>query len=59
MTHDKQGERRHDLDALRALAMLLGIVLHGGLSFTDCLLLIAPGQRRIECNRHHLLLCKT
>ena len=26
--------RRHDLDALRAAAMLLGIVLHAGLSFT-------------------------
>jgi len=26
--------RRHDLDALRAIAMLLGIVLHAGLSFT-------------------------
>ncbi|MEM1067347.1 MAG: acyltransferase family protein [Planctomycetota bacterium] len=25
--------RRHDLDALRAIAMLLGIVLHGALSF--------------------------
>lgn len=28
-------ERRHDLDALRAIAMLLGIVLHGVLSFTS------------------------
>ncbi|NNE00982.1 MAG: acyltransferase family protein [Pirellulaceae bacterium] len=27
--------RRHDLDALRAIAMLLGIVLHGSLSFID------------------------
>ncbi len=26
--------RRHDLDAMRGLAMLLGIVLHGALSFT-------------------------
>ena len=26
-------ERRHDLDALRAFAMLLGIVLHGALAF--------------------------
>ena len=25
--------RRHDLDALRAFAMLLGIALHGALSF--------------------------
>ncbi len=28
-------ERRHDLDALRAVAMLLGIGLHGALSFSD------------------------
>ncbi len=28
-------ERRHDLDALRAIAMLLGIVLHAALSFTS------------------------
>ncbi len=27
-------DRRHDLDALRAIAMLLGIVLHVGLSFS-------------------------
>ena len=27
-------QRRHDLDALRAIAMLLGIVLHAALSFT-------------------------
>ena len=27
--------RRHDLDALRALAMLLGIALHAALSFMD------------------------
>ena len=26
--------RRYDLDALRAMAMLLGIVLHAGLSFS-------------------------
>jgi peptidoglycan/LPS O-acetylase OafA/YrhL len=26
-------DRRHDLDALRAIAMLLGIVLHAALSF--------------------------
>ena len=26
--------RRYDLDALRTMAMLLGIVLHAGLSFT-------------------------
>ena len=27
--------RRHDLDALRAFAMLLGIALHAVLSFTS------------------------
>ncbi|MBT7096248.1 acyltransferase family protein [Candidatus Poribacteria bacterium] len=30
---NQTSERRHDLDALRAVAMLLGIVLHAGLSF--------------------------
>ncbi|MYK33704.1 MAG: acyltransferase family protein, partial [Chloroflexi bacterium] len=37
MTNAKQAtgsmERRHDLDALRSFAMLLGIVLHGALAF--------------------------
>lgn len=28
-------ERRHDLDALRAFAMLLGVALHAALSFID------------------------
>ncbi len=28
-------KRRHDLDALRAIAMLLGIILHAALSFTS------------------------
>ena len=27
-------QRRHDLDALRAFAMLLGIALHAAMSFT-------------------------
>ncbi len=31
--HDFTDPRRHDLDALRAFAMLLGIVLHGAMSF--------------------------
>ncbi|MBT4209173.1 acyltransferase family protein, partial [Candidatus Woesearchaeota archaeon] len=30
---NQTSERRHDLDALRAVAMLLGIALHAGLSF--------------------------
>ncbi|MHC4606447.1 MAG: acyltransferase family protein, partial [Planctomycetota bacterium] len=29
------GARRHDLDALRGFAMLLGIALHAGLSFVE------------------------
>ena len=29
------GKRYHDLDALRAAAMLLGIVLHGMITFID------------------------
>jgi peptidoglycan/LPS O-acetylase OafA/YrhL len=31
--HRQSPSRRHDLDALRAAAMLLGLVLHGALSF--------------------------
>ena len=34
MKNAKPFERRHDLDALRAIAMLLGIVLHAALSFS-------------------------
>lgn len=34
MTETQPTPRRHDLDALRAFAMLLGIALHAGLSFT-------------------------
>ena len=30
----RDGERRHDLDALRAGAMLLGLVLHGAMAYT-------------------------
>lgn len=32
-TNDQTHTRRHDLDALRAVAMLLGIALHASLSF--------------------------
>ncbi|MEM9644454.1 MAG: acyltransferase family protein [Planctomycetota bacterium] len=35
LTVSKPSVRRHDLDALRAIAMLLGIVLHAALSFTS------------------------
>jgi len=33
LTTSSESARRHDLDALRAFAMLLGIVLHGDMSF--------------------------
>ena len=33
MEPSPRGDRRHDLDALRAFAMLLGIALHAALSF--------------------------
>jgi len=32
---DKSIPRRHDLDALRAFAMFLGIALHGAMSFVE------------------------
>ena len=32
-TQEKAAVRYHDLDALRAVAMILGIALHGALSF--------------------------
>lgn len=35
MNHPPPADRRHDLDALRAVAMLLGIVLHASLSFCN------------------------
>ena len=35
MNHPAAANRRHDLDALRAVAMLLGIVLHASLSFCN------------------------
>ena len=35
MSSSEKSPRHHDLDALRAFAMLLGIVLHGLLSFID------------------------
>lgn len=37
--------RRHDLDALRAIAMLLGIVLHGALSFFPMAWMVQDSQR--------------
>ena len=37
--------RRHDLDALRALAMLLGIVLHAALSFAPGLWLVEDSDQ--------------
>lgn len=38
-------ERRHDLDALRAFAMLLGIALHGALSFIPGVWPVEDSQR--------------
>ena len=38
-------DRRHDLDALRAFAMLLGIVLHGALSFMPAMWPIRDAQQ--------------
>lgn len=37
--------RRHDLDALRAVAMFLGIVLHGALSFSPGLWMVQDTQQ--------------
>jgi len=37
VSHTSVNPRRHDLDALRAFAMLLGIALHGALSFMPML----------------------
>lgn len=37
--------RRHDLDALRAIAMLLGIALHAALSFSDGLWVVQDSQK--------------
>ena len=38
------GKRYHDLDALRAVAMLLGIVLHGMITFIDFPVGLWPAQ---------------
>ncbi len=38
------GKRYHDLDALRAAAMLLGIALHGMITFIDLPIAIWPAQ---------------
>ena len=37
-------ERRHDLDALRAIAMLLGIALHAALSFSTVPWMVSDSQ---------------
>ncbi|MEM7784941.1 MAG: acyltransferase family protein [Planctomycetota bacterium] len=41
---DSTSRRRHDLDALRAVAMLLGILLHAGLSFAPFPWLVQDSQ---------------
>ena len=38
-------QRRHDLDALRAIAMLLGIVLHSAVSFTPMPWIVQDSQQ--------------
>ena len=48
-------ERYHDLDALRAFAMLLGIVLHGVMSFTP-LPGIWPAQDAMRHENYFLVL---
>jgi peptidoglycan/LPS O-acetylase OafA/YrhL len=37
--------RRHDLDALRAVAMLLGIVLHAALAFAPLEWIVKDSQQ--------------
>lgn len=36
MSIPSSSKRRHDLDALRAITMLLGILFHGSLAFIEC-----------------------
>jgi peptidoglycan/LPS O-acetylase OafA/YrhL len=45
--HSHSPSRRHDLDALRAAAMLLGLVLHGALSFGVFPWIVEDTQRSI------------
>ena len=45
LTFSNDSVRRHDLDALRAVAMLLGIVLHGLMSFMPGLSVIRDTQQ--------------
>jgi peptidoglycan/LPS O-acetylase OafA/YrhL len=45
--HRSSPSRRHDLDALRAAAMLLGLVLHGALSFGVFPWIVEDTQRSI------------
>lgn len=45
LTFSNDSARRHDLDALRAVAMLLGIVLHGLMSFMPGLSVIRDTQQ--------------
>ena len=48
INQDIPSARRHDLDALRAFAMLLGIVLHAALSFIDAPWVVQDQQRAPE-----------
>ena len=45
VTPHTSASRRHDLDALRAIAMLLGIALHAALSFSDVPWVVQDSQK--------------
>ena len=45
VTPHTSASRRHDLDALRAIAMLLGIALHAALSFSDVPWIVQDSQK--------------
>ena len=52
--HTPPGSRRHDLDALRAAAMLLGLVYHAALSFAADIFSTAIGAQRVGASRKAL-----
>jgi peptidoglycan/LPS O-acetylase OafA/YrhL len=49
-------ERFHDLDALRAFAMLLGIVLHGMMSFIELPVFVWPAQDLYQHKEYRFVL---
>ncbi|MBO6514609.1 MAG: acyltransferase family protein [Phycisphaerales bacterium] len=44
---DPKDPRRHDLDALRAFAMVLGILLHGALAYTQVPWIVQDAQKSV------------